>query len=489
MKKLLAFGVVVVILVVIAYVAWGKVQEVLVARAVMHKLTEAGLTPEALKKLGEAGYQADPQILARIATGGQPLGRWKEGLMFEGIAPMPWLKSAANWFPGTEEVQPGEIRVTFMGSSPLPRPGQLGTSVYVELGNGDRFIFDMGPGSIANYLAARIPLNQINDIFITHLHWDHFASVPYVYVFGAWGGRWHEPLRVTGPSGRTAKHGIKHMVEHMKEMLHWHRENFGTSPIGKGFDIELKEFDFKDDGGVVYEKNGVKITHWRQSHVTDGASAYRLDWNGMCVAYTGDGRPNSLTAKYAKGCDLLITEIQPEVVAITAQVMGAMPFIARNTIDMAHNPAYAAGHLYNQVKPRMAMATHMSYDEYVIPELVAEIRTHWNGPFAFGAPDMVVVNMTKDRLWVRDGVVSKYPNMAPPQFDMAPNGGLVVPAPFNRRQDVQEQSIRDAEIPPDRYYPKGYQPDLLPFWPSDKPIFLPESMVPEPMKKKAKKQQ
>src|SRR5262245_32112076 len=162
------------------------------------------ITSEQLQELEKKGFQSDPQVLQDIAKGGQPLGRWKEGLMFDGIAPMPWLKSASNWFPGTEEIQPGEIRVTFMGSSPLPRPGQMGTSVYVELGNGDRFIFDMGPGSIANYLAARIPLNQINDIFITHLHWDHFAPVPYVYVFGAWGGRWHEPLRLTGPSGRTS---------------------------------------------------------------------------------------------------------------------------------------------------------------------------------------------------------------------------------------------------------------------------------------------
>ena len=135
--------------------------------------------------------------------------------------------------------------------------------------------------------------------------------------------------------------------------------------------------------------------------------------------------------------------------------------------------AYAAGYLYNQVKPRMAMATHVSYDDYMIPELVAEVRTHWSGPFAFGAPDMVVVNMTKDKIWTRDGVVPRFPNMAPPQFDMAASGGLVVPAPLSRRQDVQEQSIRDAEIPPGQYYPKGYQPDLLPFWPSDKPIFLP----------------
>jgi ribonuclease Z len=44
-------------------------------------------------------------------------------------------------------------------------------------------------------------MNQINDIFLTHLHWDHVDSVAYIYMFGAWAGRWHEPFRVTRPSG------------------------------------------------------------------------------------------------------------------------------------------------------------------------------------------------------------------------------------------------------------------------------------------------
>ena len=448
---------------------------------------KTGMGPFTLLKVQQGGFQTDPAILKLMSTAGQPMGRWKEGLMFDGVEPMPWLKSAANWFPGTEDVQPEEIRVTFMGSSPLPRPGQMGTSVYVELGNGKNFIFDFGPGSIANYLAAKVPLNQINDIFITHLHWDHFASVPYAYVFGAWGGRWHETYRVYGPSGRDEKHGTKYMLASMKEMLTWHRDSFDISPIGQGFDIEAKEFDFRDDGGVVYEKNGVKIIHWRQSHTEDGASAYRLDWNGMCVAFTGDGRPNSLTIKYAKGCDLLITEIQPELIAISAVVSGAMPLIARNTMDQAHNPAYAAGYLYNQVKPRMAMATHVAYDNYVIPEIVAEVRENWKGPFQFGAPDMVVVNMTKDKVWVRDGVVPLYPNMAPPQFDISKEGGLIIPAPKYKREEIQEQSIRDAEINPDLYYPKGYEPELLKEWPSEKPVFLPEKLVPKSMVMKRKK--
>ena len=147
------------------------------------------MSPEQKAKLEAAGYETNPKVVEQLSTGSKPMGRWTEGLTFDGIEPMPWLKSAANWTPGSEEVQPREIRITFMGSSPIPRPGQMGTSVHVELGNGDNFIFDMGPGSVANYLSAGIPLNQLNDIFITHLHWDHVASVPYAYMFGGWGGR------------------------------------------------------------------------------------------------------------------------------------------------------------------------------------------------------------------------------------------------------------------------------------------------------------
>jgi ribonuclease Z len=113
------------------------------------------------------------------------------------------------------------------------------------------------------------------------------------------------------------------------------------------------------------------------------------------------------------------------------------------------------------------------------------VREHWKGPFHFGAPDMVVVNLTKDKVWVRDGVVPLYPNNAPPQFDMA-QGGLIIPAPRNKRSDIQEQSIRDAQINPDLYYPEGYHPELIENWPSDKPVFLPESKVPDAMKKKKK---
>ena len=240
--------------------------------------------------------------------GGVPAGRWKEGLLFEGIRPSPWMKSASNWFPRTEEIQPNEMRIIFMGTAPFIRPGQMNTSIFVQLGNGRNFVFDLGEGSPANYIAGGFALNEIKDVFITHLHVDHFGGLPYVWMFSTWAGGWHNRLTVHGPSGRTPEYGTAKMVEGMRMMLGWHIDAFSVFPAGKGWDIQVNEFDFRDNGGIAYEEDGVKVTHWQRSHAKDGASGYRLDWNGLCFVWTGDGRPSKLDAKYAKGCDVYVTE-------------------------------------------------------------------------------------------------------------------------------------------------------------------------------------
>ena len=302
---------------------------------------------------------SSPEDIQKALTGGIPRGRWQEGLLFRGIYPTPGIKSAANWFPRTEEVGPDELRITFMGTAPMIRPGQMNTSIFIELGNGDNFIFDLGEGSVANYLAAGLALNQLDKIFITHLHIDHYGALPWLYMFGGWAGRWHKPLRVFGASGRSPEYGTGHMVEGMKQMLTWHRDAFSVFPVGSGHDIEVTEFDFRDNGGTVYDENGVKVIHWQRSHAKDGASAYRLDWNGLSVVWTGDGRPSLLDAEYAAGADVYITETQPELVEISSGVQGVPPFLGRYTLDTHHTPAHAAGYVAKRANPRLFMTTHM----------------------------------------------------------------------------------------------------------------------------------
>lgn len=421
---------------------------------------------------------SSPEDIKNALTGGVPMGRWKEGLLFEGIAPTPGLKSAANWFPRTEKLAPDELRIIFMGTSPLIRPGQMNTSVFIQLGNGENFVFDMGEGSIANYIAGGFAMNELDKVFITHLHVDHFGSLPYLYMFGGWTGRWHNPLRVFGPSGRTPEDGTAHMIDGMKQMLHWHRDAFSVFPVGQGHDIEVNEFDYRDNGGVIYDEDGVKVIHWERSHAKDGASGYRLDWNGLSVVWTGDGRPNENDVEYAKDCDVYITELQPELMSISSGVAGVPPFLGRYTMDTHHTPGYAAGYMANKIKPRMLMTTHMPFDPYLNEEAVAEVREHWDGPFHFGAPDGVVVNVTPDKIWVREGVLPDYPNNRAPQYDFG-NGQLVVPQPTTSREEIQNQGIRDTEVDPSEYYPEGYEPELLMKWPVESDLVVPLEVMPE----------
>lgn len=423
---------------------------------------------------------SSPEQIQAALTGGVPMGRWTEGLMFEGINPTPGITSAANWFPRSEDVRPDEMRIIFMGTAPFIRPGQMNTSILVQLGSGENFIFDLGEGSIANYIAAGFALNELDKVFITHLHVDHFGSLPYLYMFGGWAGRWHKPLRVFGPSGRDPEYGTAAMVDGMKKMLGWHRDAFSVFPVGKGHDVEVTEFDFRDNGGVVYDENGVRVIHWQRSHAKDGASGYRLDWNGLSVVWTGDGRPSHLDEKYAAGADVYITETQTELVAISSGVQGVPPFLGRYTIDTHHTPGYAAGYLASKVQPRLLMTTHMPFDPYINEETVAEIREHWKGPFHFGAPDGIVVNVNADDIWVREGILPDYPNSRAPQFDFD-DDQLVVPHPPTSREEIQEPFVREQEIDPAAYYPEGYHPQLLDTWPVDGDLVVPTDQMPPAM--------
>ena len=117
--------------------------------------------------------------------------------------PTPYLNSNSTYFPTSEEIGPDEMRITFMGSCPFPpKRDQAATCIWVELGNGDRFFFDFGPGSPPQHPrgAGAAPGDQRH--LLTHLHVDHYGELPYLFCFAPWAGRWI-PLRVHGPSGRT----------------------------------------------------------------------------------------------------------------------------------------------------------------------------------------------------------------------------------------------------------------------------------------------
>lgn len=386
--------------------------------------------------------------------------------------PTPSVKNRNTYFPESEALGPDEMRITFMGSNPWPpRLTQAGTCIMVELGNGRRFFFDMGSGALRNIIGNQVPIPEINDIFISHLHVDHYADLPYLHAFSAFAGRW-KPLRVYGPSGRTKELGTRAMIEHMLKMSAWHIRSFESLPVGDGYEADVTEFDYRDDGGVCYDKGGVKVMHWRRSHTMDGASAYRLDWNGLSFVWTGDGKPDELTAKYAHGADVFVTELAVNNPALWSLKQGAPIEVGAFTIDSAHTPHYGVGYLTHLVNPRLGMATHVSYDRELLEEMLSGVRMCWRGMFALGI-DHTVVNVTKDAVWIREAAIPESANAARPDSQWMLRemfGGQLpkeLPKPKYLVSDNQEQSIRDLEIKPEVFTPRDQWRKWVREWPKD----------------------
>ena len=397
--------------------------------------------------------------------------------------PTPSVKNRNVYLPSTEPLGADEMRITFMGSQPWPpRIAQACTCIMVELGNGQRLFFDFGPGCLRNIIANQVPAAEIDNIFLSHLHADHICDLPYLFSFGPFAGRF-KPVHIIGPSGRTSELGTKAMWAGMKKFLAWSTQAFeGCGPMPACDSDDVTEFDFHDDGGVCYDKDGVKVIHWRRSHAMDGASAYRLDWNGLSFVYTGDGKPDWLTAKYAKGADVFVSEMAVDIINLWAMKQGLPPMFGALTLDIHHTTHYGFGYLANQVQPRLAMATHLSFDPELLNEMSAGLRLHYKGLFAYGI-DNVVVNVTKDRVWIREAAVSDLAGVrsADPQwiFKNMFDGKMPteLPKPNYTVAGNQEQSVRDLEIDPARFTPKDQMRQWVREFPPDA---KPQDFIPQP---------
>jgi ribonuclease Z len=82
-----------------------------------------------------------------------------------------------HFYPNTEELAENEMRITALGTGrPFLRRSQANASWLIELGNGDKFVFDFGFGSQMNFTALEIPYSDITAWFATHLHTDHVGD-------------------------------------------------------------------------------------------------------------------------------------------------------------------------------------------------------------------------------------------------------------------------------------------------------------------------
>lgn len=320
-------------------------------------------------------------------------------------SPVKALSSREVYFPGTEDLAPDEMRVVACGTGmPNARPKQAAACWLVELGNGDKFLFDIGSGSAERISAMKIPYDYLDKVFIGHLHSDHFGALGDLWIGGVIGNRL-KPLRIWGPSGSKPELGTKYAIDHMVKMFTWDSASrLGNVDI-RGQAVEVHEFDYRAVNKEIFNENGVSIRTIPAIHALDGPVSFILEWNGLKFAYSSDTFPNKWWMEYTKGVDLAVHEcfITPgDLVKKQKWTPGA----ALNVGTQVHTSPAQFGKVMSMIKPRMAVGYHFFNDFDTMPNVLKEVRSTYDGPLAL-ATDYMVFNVTKEEVRVRMAVIDE----------------------------------------------------------------------------------
>jgi ribonuclease Z len=352
-------------------------------------------------------------------------------------------RSREAYYPNSEDLAPDEMRVIACGTGmPTTRAAQAAACFLVELGNGDKFLFDIGSGSAERISSLQIPYNYLDKVFVGHLHTDHFGALHDLFVGGALMGR-NVPLRVWGPSGATPELGTAYALKHMKKMLTWDLAGRAGNVDFRGYQFDVTEFDFKLENEVIYDENGVQIRTFPAIHSIDGPVSYALEWNGLKFVFSSDTYPNKWFVEYAKDADLAVHECFIAVPDLVKK-MKFTPESALLVGTQVHTAPEAFGKVMSAIKPRLAVAYHFFNDFDTGTAVYERIRKTYDGPLSL-ANDYMVWNVTKEEITVRMAEVDHH-TWAPPLGAPAQPPSLDDRAAFAERAGIDISDIGFSEF-------------------------------------------
>lgn len=214
-----------------------------------------------------------------------------------------WLTAPTVRPPLNEAPAPARrTEIILLGTgTPYPDPNSSGPATAVVF-DGRVFLFDTGAGVTRRMNAAKLPLSGPEAVFITHLHSDHTLGYADL-ILTSWIMRRAKPFPVYGPRGLQRM--TNHLLAAFSEDIEIRTRGLEHEVPG-GYRVNVHEIQ----AGVVYEKNGVRVTAIVVQHGTwKHAFGYRVDTPDRSIVISGDARPSETLVKAAQGVDVLIHEV------------------------------------------------------------------------------------------------------------------------------------------------------------------------------------
>lgn len=296
-----------------------------------------------------------------------------------------------------------DLDVVFLGTGgSVPSARRNTASVLVRRG-GDRLLFDCGEGT-QRQMQRSIGLIPVDDIFITHLHADHYLGLPGLIKSYEMQDR-VEPLTIHGPPGLIT------LFESMSRIIGRPRYPLELVELNRGELVErgdyaVEPFDVSHrivaNGYALYEHarpGRFDPERARELGVADGPAFGALQRGEEVAGGAGTVRPDQVMGEDRPGRKIVITgDTEPcdatAVAAHLAQLLVHDSSFTSAEADRAaetrHSTALEAAELAAAAAVEMLALVHIS-SRHFVPDVLAEARAAF--PAAIAPRDFDVVNI------------------------------------------------------------------------------------------------
>ncbi len=186
---------------------------------------------------------------------------------------------------------PEGLDLLFLGSGNAFSEGRYWNSFLV---NG-RYLFDCSPIAVPHLKKCGVPLGDIEAIFISHFHGDHYFGLPFLFLEYAERTRRQKDLTIVGPPGimeRTIK-----ITEAAYPNVFRKKD--------RGYALSFQ--DVAD--GAAIDVAGVRSVGRQVTHVPDlTCFGYRVEIGGRTIAYSGDSVFCEPLIELGQGADVFVVE-------------------------------------------------------------------------------------------------------------------------------------------------------------------------------------
>jgi ribonuclease BN (tRNA processing enzyme) len=332
-------------------------------------------------------------------------------LFATGVAGAAFGVSSCRSAPSTAPQALPENALITLGvqAGPPPVPNKTGISSALKIGD-DVYQIDCGLGSLNAFTNAGLKFDQLQSIFITHLHTDHTvdygsflfsgaytaakAKAPVtVYGPGAAGGLPPSRLGNADPATIDPAHptpGLAEMTKSLQRAFAYTNNIFirdmGTDDVQKLFDVtEIAvppEANYRNRSPRVapfrvMSDDNVTVTATLVSHYdVFPAFGFRFDLNksGVSVTFSGDTTKSDNLIALAKDTDILVHEAQFSL--DDAYYGNRFP---PNYLKSSHTSAEQVGEVAASANAKHVILSHYEPTDLPDSQWADEIGKHFSG--------------------------------------------------------------------------------------------------------------